>query len=171
MELLLRRCLIHAPSGRRLFPFLPWGDLLGGAGRSHGDRHVDCDLTRASYDPGEFFPRWTDGLDDKFRSIVSFKARIKERGVLLRQQYRFINLSSFVNVAKVRSGKYSVASLTTESYPSAVTGPAMPGFASVAIDFEASSGMRAGSVCGLEIQEVQVTFLLEGGEAAVITHA
>ena len=150
---------------------MPWWYLPGGAGRGHGDRHFDGDLIRTSYDPGEFFPRWVDRLDDELRSIVCFKTRVKECGVLLGQQYRLINLPSFVNVAKVRSGKYSIASLTTESYPSAVTGPAMPGFASVAIDFEASSGMPAGSVCGLEIHEVQVAFLLEGGEAAVIAHA
>ena len=128
---------------------MPWGNLTGGAGRGHGDRHLDGDLIRASYDPGKFFPPWADRLDDEFRSIVGFKARVKECGVLLGQQYGLINLSVFVNVAKVRSGKYSVASLTTESYPSAVTGPAMPGFASVAIDFEAASLRPAGVFCGL----------------------
>jgi len=146
------------------------GDLTG-ARRGHGDGHLDGDLLRASYDPGKFFPPWADRLDNEFRSIVGFKARVKECRVLLGQQYGLINLPSFVNIAKVRSGKYSIASLTTENYPSAVTGPAMPGFALVAIDFEASSGMLAGSVCGLEIHEVQVAFLLEGGEAAVIAHA
>jgi len=157
-----------------LFSFLPWFLIIGccsGFGSGHCYRHINRNFTRAANNPRQSFSCNLNRPNDKFRDTVGLETGVIEGRVFLRHQHGLIYLAFLVNIAKVRPGEYPILSFTAESYPSAVTGPAVPGFTLVAVDLKPTIFEPAVLLCAFEVHQIQIAVLMMNGEGAVTAHA
>ena len=133
----------HLPNGalliRVLFSFLPCLSTSGDHiefGSGHSDRQTYGYFSRAPDSASKFFFCNCNRPGNKFGDTICPEARVVMCRVFLRQQNRLMRLSILVHIAEVTSGKYAALPFAAEGYPSAVAGPAMPGFAFFAVDLQ-----------------------------------